>query len=191
MVHQARNPTSHELHEIELFYPAPHGLPVPVKPNRGSTEVFQQIRSFDWNSLGGGGKNADLLQAGAFWLHGFLPESHFIAQGNPTVEGSYWHALMHRSESDFSNSMYWFRKVGKHAVFPGLFNQVKSLRPSSSERPNPLKEIGESLEWQPQWFVDLCELAYRGQFNDLNLLREIAVFEYNLLMKYCLDLQVG
>ena len=26
----------------------------------------------------------------------------------------YWHGIMHRREGDFSNSHYWFRKVGNH-----------------------------------------------------------------------------
>ena len=179
-----------ESSSLELFYPAPPGLPVPIKPKRGDSRVFQQIRSFDWNALGGS-KNSDLLQAGALWLHGFLPESHVIVQGNHTAEGSYWHALMHRSEGDFGNSMYWFRKVGKHAIFPELFIQVKSLRASSSESSNPLKKTENFFEWRPEWFVDLCELGYRGQYKELKLLREIAAIEYNLLMKYCLDLRGG
>jgi hypothetical protein len=42
--------------------------------------------------------------AGLWLYHDFLDESHTISQGLHTPEGSYWHALMHRREPDFSNS---------------------------------------------------------------------------------------
>jgi hypothetical protein len=175
---------------LDLFYPAPPGLPVPVKPKRGDAKLFQQIKSFDWNAAGGS-KNSDLLEAGALWLHGFLPECHVIAQGNHTTEGSYWHALMHRSEGDFSNSIYWFRRVGKHAIFPALLTQTNSLMASNPESSGLLEGSKVLNEWRAEWFVNLCEQAYRGQFDKLNLLRDIATIEYNLLVKYCLDLQLG
>ena len=174
-----------ELGRIAFCFPAPHGAPAPVKPKRGSTELLDQIESFDWSSVAGG-RNADLIRARAFWLHGFLEESHRIAQGIHTAEGSYWHGLMHRSEGDFSNAMYWFRRVGRHALFPELVNSVQSLKPTSPAQQKALKEIGAALEWQPQWLVDLCEEAYRGRFDGLDFLQRIATLEYDLLMGYCL-----
>ena len=94
----------------ELFHPAPEGLPVAIRPPRGSKEILEALERCDWNSLGKA-PNGELLRAGALWLYGFLDESHSIAQGIDSAEGSYWHALMHRSEGDFSNSKYWYRRV--------------------------------------------------------------------------------
>jgi hypothetical protein len=187
MAEKPENVSKHDLARIEFCYPAPHGLPVPVKPRRGSAKVLQEIKSFDWNSVTGG-RNVDLIRSGAFWLYGFLDESHVIAQGIHTVEGSYWHGLMHRSEGDFSNAMYWFRRVGRHAIFPDLFIAVKSLRPTSVAQQEASKAFSSASEWEPQWLVDLCENGYRGRFNDLDLLQQIAAIEYNLLMKYCLEM---
>ena len=187
MADQPQKACRSETGRVEFYFPAPHGLPVPVKPSRGRMEMFQRIESFDWNAVSGG-RNSDLMQAGAFWLHGFLDESHVIAQGIHTVEGSYWHALLHRSEGDFSNAMYWFRRVGNHAIFSELLKATKSLRSTSLNQLEPLGILDEASEWRPQWFVDLCEEAYRGRFDNPGLLQRIAAIEYNLLMGYCLEM---
>ena len=47
-----------------------------------------------------------------------LDRSHAISQDLSTPEASFWHFIMHRREPDPSNAAYWFRRVGRHAVFP-------------------------------------------------------------------------
>ena len=54
------------------------------------------------------------LQAGLWLYVDDLDRSHTICQGIDDETGSYWHGIMHRREGDFSNSHYWFRKVGNH-----------------------------------------------------------------------------
>ncbi len=54
------------------------------------------------------------LLAGLWLYVDDLPRSHAISQGIDNATGSFWHGIMHRREGDFSNSHYWFRKVGKH-----------------------------------------------------------------------------
>jgi hypothetical protein len=51
----------------------------------------------------------------ALWLYvDELDRSHVVSQGIDDTTGSFWHGIMHRREGDFSNSHYWFRKVGTH-----------------------------------------------------------------------------
>ena len=123
----------------ELFHPAPMGLPVPIRPPRGSNEMLKNLERLDWTNLAKA-RNGEVLRAGALWLHGFLDESHSIAQGIPSAEGSYWHALMHRSEGDFSNSKYWYRRVGRHAIFPDLLAAVRQLKINSQSSTADLLE---------------------------------------------------
>lgn len=54
------------------------------------------------------------LMAGLWLYVDELDRSHQISQGIDSSTGSYWHGIMHRREGDFSNSHYWFRKVGRH-----------------------------------------------------------------------------
>ena len=54
------------------------------------------------------------LRAGLWLYVDELDRSHSISQQIPTPTGSYWHAIMHRREGDFSNAKYWYRKAGNH-----------------------------------------------------------------------------
>src|SRR4051812_9755896 len=73
--------------------------------------------------------------SGIWLLHDYLDESHTISQGIDTTSGSFWHAIMHRREGDFSNTKYWFRHVGHHPVFAPLGERAHvalSLRDADS-----------------------------------------------------------
>ena len=166
----------------ELFYPAPGGLPVAIHPPRGSSEMLNTLKRSDWSELARA-RDGELLRAGALWLHGFLDESHSIAQGIASAEGSYWHALMHRSEGDFSNSKYWYRQVGRHAIFPDLLRAAKQLEINPQSKLAPMHEL---LEWDPFRFVDAVEQATRRETEDRVLVQAIAREEYSLLMSFCL-----
>ena len=53
--------------------------------------------------------------AAGLWLYvDELDRSHRISQGIDNPTGSYWHAIMHRREGDFSNSLYWLQRTGQH-----------------------------------------------------------------------------
>ncbi len=166
----------------ELFHPAPMGLPVPIRPPRGTNETLKSLERLDWTNLAKA-RNGELLRAGALWLYGFLDESHSIAQGLASAEGSYWHALMHRSEGDFSNSKYWYQRVGRHAIFPDLLATVRQLEINSQSTTADLTGL---RNWDPFRFVDAMEHAASNKTGDTALLQAIAREEYNLLMGYCL-----
>ena len=56
----------------------------------------------------------DAIKA-ALWLYiDELDASHAISQNLHSPTGSFWHAIMHRREGDFSNAKYWYRKAGAH-----------------------------------------------------------------------------
>lgn len=57
-----------------------------------------------------------LAQAVECLRQGDLDSAHKIAQsqeGNPLADTI--HAIIHRREGDFSNSLYWWRRVGQNA----------------------------------------------------------------------------
>jgi hypothetical protein len=134
--------------------------------------MLKALERCDLNSLGND-RNGELLRAGALWLYGFLDESHSIAQGIDSAEGSYWHALVHRSEGDFSNSKYWYRRVGRHAIFPTLLGAARQLEVNSSSTLAPILELSD---WDPfllvdgwsrqpgaKWRIGLCSKPLHGK----------------------------
>lgn len=46
-----------------------------------------------------------------------LEGAHQIVQSDKSVDSHYLHALLHRRERDFSNSLYWFARVGNHPAW--------------------------------------------------------------------------
>jgi hypothetical protein len=106
-------------------------------------------------------EDAMLLKAAIYLHHGWLDESHRISQQVKTSNGSYWHAIMHRKEGDFSNSKYWYHRVGCHPIFT---------------------ELGK--DWDPFKFVDECERSPQAV---ANLERR----EFELLLEHTCRAAVG
>jgi hypothetical protein len=107
--------------------------------------------------------------SGLYVYFSCFDEAHAIAQDIATVEGSYWHGIIHRQEPDSGNAAYWFRRVGVHPIFPEV-----------------ARAAGAQPPWDPFAFIDLCEQARRQPGSELEArARTIQRIEWQLLFDYC------
>jgi hypothetical protein len=127
--------------------------------------------------------------AGLWLYHDFLDESHRLSQDIDTPEGSYWHGLMHRREPDFSNSKYWFRRVGRHPVHAALHTAAAEL--TAAELPPVAGYFAGRSAWDPFAFIDLCEASLAGRVPCEMLCRRIQQREWELLFDHCYRHAVG
>jgi hypothetical protein len=149
----------------------------PLRPGSPVRAVKEKLHELDDAAFGGPLRDRNMAaacRAGLWLAFDFMDESHEISQGLHTVEGSFWHGILHRREPDASNAAYWFHRVGSHAIFPQLAAEAKALGMSLS---------GGS--WDPFAFIDACE-RHRDSGGDAEtLLRKVQMREWELLFDWC------
>src|SRR4051794_10785093 len=147
-------------------------------PGSPNNSVRPQLASLAVEQIFAGKEivNRDAAQCclSALWLwHDFLDESHTISQEIHTIDGSYWHGIMHRREPDYSNAKYWFHRVPRHPIFEPLAAAARELT-AKSQLDEPAKFLASQTTWNPFRFVDLCEAIARGRSQCEQLAREVA-----------------
>jgi hypothetical protein len=117
-------------------------------------------------------KGKQTLEAGLWLYVDDLERSHAVSQKLTRPSGSFWHAIMHRREGDFSNSHYWYRKAGQHPVISRIDSGGGGAGAGTA--------IGR---YEPHDFVDRVERAYKQQSDSSDLvalqrLEWVALFEW-------------
>ncbi|RTE09546.1 hypothetical protein [Paenibacillus whitsoniae] len=140
------------------------------------------------------------LIAGLYLMNESLDKSHTIAQDITNTTGSYWHALMHRMEGDYSNAKYWFNDVGHHPIFSSLSQcvrerlSVKDLQELENDAlRHKLEVLITAPVWNPCVFIDVVELQVSLVQNETvdAWLRQIQQSEMQLLIRYCYEQSCG
>ena len=169
-------------------------LPTLVPQKSWSSELTDALEAVSLDALFDGAslKNttfAEAIKSGLLLWNDALDESHNISQGLDNQTGSYWHGIMHRREPDYSNSKYWFHRVGTHPIFPELRERALEL---FEETPNPsdaLADIGQTIASQESWdayqLIDWCEAAEGDSDSDVTrFLQQVQMEEIKLLLVY-------
>jgi hypothetical protein len=112
--------------------------------------------------------------------------SHTISQSIETPTGSFWHAILHRREGDFSNSNYWWRKTGEHPAFADVYARVLSTPSSDADKDTMefLEELRRAGAWQPMAFVALCRKV-NATGASTRAAQEIQRTEMTALLDWC------
>jgi hypothetical protein len=139
------------------------------------------------NLLIGVHKNADESKSllCALWLyHDFLDESHRISQSIATPTGSFWHAIMHRREGDFSNSKYWYARCVNHPALHAIAAQAATfVHPYPADK-SLLRLLNNGFD--PDAFVDLVERVHADPNHPHHALAiELQRAEWHALFTHC------
>jgi hypothetical protein len=134
--------------------------------------------------------DANAVLAGLWLWHDFLDESHLISQSLPSATGSFWHAIMHRREGDFSNSKYWYDRCAKHPVMAVILAQIQ---PIIGPLPADKTILKLTLHgWNPHAFVDLVQQVEGQPAHPLHRLAvSLQQLEWRLLFDHSLRAATG
>ena len=133
-----------------------------------SEAVRDKLLKSDAGALFPGARDPESALSGLFLYFSCLTEAHDLLHHFATLDGAYWHGIMHRMEGDAFNACYWFRRIGRHPVFPALQQEAAKLG------------YAPGREWDPIAFTDFCQHG-----NNEDLAKRIQLIEWQLLFDYC------
>ena len=168
-------------------------LPTLVPQKAWSPELTDALASTSVDELfqGESVKNTtfgDAIKSGLLLWNDALDESHNISQGLENQTGSYWHGIMHRREPDYSNSKYWFGRVGTHPIFPQLRERALAILKETPDPSDALARIAQTIETEEHWdayqFIDWCQAAEGVSDDVTRFLQQVQAGEIKLLLAY-------
>jgi hypothetical protein len=157
----------------------------------GAKTLLQRCRPEDL--VAGPVRSADDARAmlSGLWLyHDWLDESHRISQDLHTPTGSFWHAIMHRREGDFSNAKYWYARCRRH---PALAQIAAAGRAAVAGLPQrgTLAALVDG-EWDADGFVDVVEAVHHKPDDPLyKAAVTLQRVEWQALFAYCARAAAG
>jgi hypothetical protein len=135
-----------------------------------------QVRSLD---------DANAMLAGLWLWHDWLDESHTISQSLHNPTGSFWHAIMHRREGDFSNAKYWYARCRHHPVLAQIPSLARETLGEAAVSTAPLHNLLADA-WDPDAFVDAVEAVHRKPGDPLHdAAARLQQVEWRALFDYC------
>ncbi len=135
-------------------------------------------------------QNASAVLAGLWLGHEALDEAHRLAQDIASPTGSFWHAIVHRREGDFSNAKYWYARCRTHEVNKSLAALAASAAGDAAD--DRLIRRLTSGNWEGSALADLVESVH-GNARDARYAAALRFqqIEWQTLFEHCARLATG
>ena len=134
--------------------------------------------------------DARAMLAGLWLWHDGLHESHEISQKLTSSTGSFWHAIMHRREGDFSNAKYWYARCRHHPVLA----EIPVHAESSVQLLRGLREVERVTRsgWDADAYVDLVEQVHANPADPRHAAAvRLQQIEWRCLFAHCVAAATG
>jgi hypothetical protein len=136
------------------------------------------------------GDDARAMLSGLWLYFDFLDESHAISQSLDNATGSFWHAIMHRREGDFSNSKYWYARCQDHPALATMTAQASRVVNQMPADKSLLRLVATG--WNPNGFVDLVQAVHASPGDPRHALAvALQRLEWQTLFDHCTRAAVG
>lgn len=119
-------------------------------------------------------------RAGLFLWNDDLARAHPLIQDLPDPTASFWHAILHRREGDFSNAKYWWHQTGTHAAFEEICDVVLHRAPDFPF----IDELRASGKWEAAIFSDFCQKAVQNSAWKTEC-ETVQRLEMKILLEWC------
>ena len=160
-------------------------VPADAGGNGAARDVLESTRPADL--LAGNvvrGDDAQAMLAGLWLYFDFLDQSHTISQSLETPTGSFWHAIMHRREGDFSNSKYWYARCQGHPAVATMAAQAARAVNQMPADKSLLRLVATG--WNPNAFVDLVQAVHESPSDPRHALAvALQRLEWHTLFDHC------
>ncbi len=168
-------------HQLHCRAEAPPLFPTqPFDP-----EISRLVLETDDEAFGSHmGTHAAAARIGLLLLNDDLQSAHPLSQDMKNATGSCWHAIIHRREGDFNNSLYWWRLTGVHPAFSAVYEAVVETPEQDEKAQEFLSLLQREKTWQPDAFVACCREAKQTK-QDHAWLRRAQLAEMTTLLEWC------
>ncbi len=160
-------------------------LPLTRSSQHRNGEDARKLCAVSASELFPGARQPQAALSGLLLLLNCWDDSHHISQDVHSEEGSYWHGIAHRMEPDSFNAGYWFRRVGKHPIFPELYAKAQEVLKGQPQASRPAHWRLKS-SWDPLLFIEWCDetRAHPGSMRE-EIALTIQKAEWQLLFEWC------